>query len=348
MCKSPTSGGVVSHRTSNKLLLTSLESFSQDDKGNSPSAVSKLFTIGAFVVFLIAVEHLCRQVLLQCQKTWSRLTFSYYYYIHDLNLAKDFHPLLQIERNRFILARHIGIDFVSAMVVSYFGFKARYLNQDMIDTVIHRKPNRMSQAYDNRLFKYHPESARVIVLFLGYQIKNSYDTMIWNDGALFIAHHVLAFFTAWGALFPGASHYYAPFFLGYSEFSTATLCLLANFDDDFGVKGLGTAFPMGKVIFGAGFAVSFIFCRVIAWSTMSYYYLKDIMACFKANDPRLEGRKLWFHCLVGRNLYDWKARVGKSWISMSTLIAIHSEKERCMLLGPAGKRSLGFLLMGNF
>jgi hypothetical protein len=204
------------------------------------------------------------------------------------------HPLLENETNRFILARHIGIDLVSAVCVSYFGFKARYITQDMIDTVIHGKKNAMAQAYDNRLFKYHPEAVRVIVLFLGYQIKNSYDTMVWNDGALFIAHHILAFFTAWGALFPGASHYYAPFYLGYSEFSTATLCLLANFDDEFGIKGLGSAFPLTKVILGAAFAISFIVCRVMIWSTMSYFYLKDIIAVFKANDPRLVGRKTWF------------------------------------------------------
>ena len=192
------------------------------------------------------------------------------------------------------MARHVGIDFVSAALVSYFGFKARHITQDMIDKHLKGKKNAMPTAYDNRLFQYHAESARVILLFIGYQVKNSYDTIIWNDGILFIAHHILAFGTAWGALFPGAAHYYAPFYLGYSEFSTAALCLLANFDDDFGVRGLAAAFPMTKVVLGAFFAVSFIVCRVIIWTTHSVYYLQDVLACLKnKEDPRLVGRKAW-------------------------------------------------------
>lgn len=163
----------------------------------------------------------------------------------------------------------------------------------MIDKHVKGKKNAMPKAYDNRLFQYHPEAARVIVLFIGYQIKNSYDTVLWNDGAIFIAHHILSLGTAWGALFPGASHYYAPFYLGYSELSTAFLSLLVSFDDDFGIRGLSAAFPLPKVILGACFAVSFITCRVITWTTHSVYYLQDVRACLKAADPRLAGRKTW-------------------------------------------------------
>ncbi|CAJ1932719.1 unnamed protein product [Cylindrotheca closterium] len=255
-----------------RLFLATVKDFGEDEYGRTPTVQARLFTIGVFVVFLIGVEQLCRQILLA---------------------NVDFHPLLENETNRHILARHVGIDFVSAAVVSYFGFNARHLTQDMIDKHLRGKKNAMPKTYENRLFQYHPESARIILLFIGYQVKNSYDTLVWNDGALFIAHHILAFGTAWGALFPGAAHYYAPFYLGYSEISTAALCLLANFDDDFGVRGLAAAFPLTKVILGAIFAVSFIVCRVIIWTTHSVYYLQDVIACLKTDDPRIVGRKPW-------------------------------------------------------
>jgi hypothetical protein len=52
-------------RSTNPLILTSLESFGEDAKGQPPSTSAKLFTIGAFVVFLITMEQLCRLILLQ-------------------------------------------------------------------------------------------------------------------------------------------------------------------------------------------------------------------------------------------------------------------------------------------
>ena len=51
--------------------------------------------------------------------------------------------------------------------------------------------NPISPAYENRLFGYHPAAARLILYFLAYQIKNTFDTIVWNDGVEFILHHVL-------------------------------------------------------------------------------------------------------------------------------------------------------------
>jgi hypothetical protein len=99
--------------------------------------------------------------------------------------------------------------------------------------------------------------------------------------------------TGWGALIPGTAHYYAPFYFGVSEISTAVLCLLANFDDAHGVKGLADAFPMAKVVVGGLFAVCFIVCRVFMWSAVSYYYCRDAWYALKSDDARLEGRKTY-------------------------------------------------------
>jgi hypothetical protein len=195
--------------------------------------------------------------------------------------------------NRINCAKHIGVNSTALFTCLYLGFKARHILQDMYDTVIRGK-NAMSKAYDNRLFKYHPESARIAVIFLGYQIKNAYDSLYWGDDALLIGHHILAFFVALGAVFPGSVHYYVPFYLGLSEASSFALCLLVNFDDRHGMKGLGDEFPIAKAVIGVIFAVLFIIFRVFIWSTVSYYYCRDMWNVLGTNDPRLKGRKAYF------------------------------------------------------
>jgi hypothetical protein len=223
--------------------------------------------------------------LLQCR------THKIFPFCHrELCCRQHLHPLFEDETNRNILARHIGVDALSCFIVAYLGWKARHILQDMIDAAVWKKKS-MPKAYENRMFKYHPEACRICLYFFAYQVKNTYDTIVWNDGPEFIAHHVLTLFTAWGALIPGTAHFYAPFYLGISEASTAVLCLLANFDDVHGVKGLAEAFPIGKVFFGAIFAVTFLTCRVLMWSTVSYYYCRDCWNALSGNDPRLVGRK---------------------------------------------------------
>ena len=96
-------------------------------------------------------------------------------------------------------------------------------------------------------------------------------------------------------MFTGSAHFYGVFYLGISEASTAVLCLLANFDDEHGVKGLAEAFPLGKVVLGTSFAILFVICRVFMWSTVSYYYCRDAWNALKGtHDPRLQGRKTFF------------------------------------------------------
>ena len=97
---------------------------------------------------------------------------------------------------------------------------------------------------------------------------------------------------SWGAL--DGNHFYVPFYFGISEASTAVLCLLANFDDEFGVKGLADAYPLGKVILGGLFAVTFVICRVFCWSTVSFYYCRDAWhALQNKEDPRVQVRSAW-------------------------------------------------------
>jgi len=266
MCK-PDSNGPKAAEQSHSLVMISTKSFS----GGVPSFTSNITTIFAFVLFLVAVEQ------------------SWYQFLTSI---KDFHPIMDDETNRKILARHIGVDAFSAFVVTYMGWCGRHVVQDLVDATIGRKKGAMPLAYETRMFTYHPEAQRVLIYFIGYQFKNLYDTIIWNDGALFIAHHILALFSAYGGCF-GNAHFYALFYFGFSEVSTGVLCLLANFDDEHGVVGLGEAFPMGKVVLGGIFAGLFFVVRVLMWSTISYYYCRDVYYVLKGDDPR-KNNELWF------------------------------------------------------
>jgi len=250
--------------------LFSLESYSGHN--GVPNTTLQLRTVAAIILILFIIEFSLRQFF---------------------NSIREWHPVLEDETNRKVLARHIGVDAFSCFVVAYLGWEARHVVQDLIDATIGRKKNAMPVAYEGRMFTYHPEGQRVALFFASYQLKNTYDTIIWNDGLLFIVHHFFTLFTTWGALH-GNGHFYVLFYFGVSEISTGVLSLLANFDDEYGVVGLADAFPIIKICFGGLFTVLFIICRVFMWSTISYYYCRDAWNVVKGSDPRAEGYKTWY------------------------------------------------------
>ena len=94
-----------------------------------------------------------------------------------------------------------------------------------------------------------------------------------------------------GGMFPGCCHFYAIFYFGFSEISTAILCLLANFDPKYGIAGLDEAFPKTKLILGGLFVLSFIVCRLILWPYATYFFARDTMRAMKSNVPRVHGRR---------------------------------------------------------
>ena len=254
-----------------RLLLISVDSFCEN-KNTLPNKAALAVTISFMIAMLILSEMTFRQII---------------------DSMKDWHPVLEDDTNRLILARHVGVDSMACFIVTYLGFKARHVMKELTDVVFGRTPA-MTKAYENRMFKYQPEAARISLFFLSYQLKNMYDTIVWDDGALFIAHHVLTLGTIYGALWPGAAQFYAPFYFGISEFSTGVLCLLANFDDEHGAVGLADAFPMAKAVLGGFFAFTFIMCRVVMWCTVSYYFVPDAWNAIKGTkDPKFAGHIPW-------------------------------------------------------
>jgi TLC domain len=153
--------------------------------------------------------------------------------------------------------------------------------------------------YEARMFTYQPAAYRMCLFFFLYQVKNLIDTILWGDGIVFVAHHVMTLAVAYGTIVHCVSHAYAPFFFGISEISTAILCLLANFDDVHGVPGLAAAFPEGKVALGALFALAFIACRVVLWSFFGYYFVTDAMLAINNTDITRDAAKPWIRTFLG-------------------------------------------------
>lgn len=269
MCNPDTSKFSGSEQPRGKVMF-SIESFSRHN--GVPNATSQVITGSVIIFILLSIEMSLR------------LFFA---------SIKDFHPVLEDEINRQILARHIGVDAFSCFAVAFLGMKARHIVQDLIDATIGGKRGAMPVAYEGRIFTYQPEAQRIALYFVAFQLKNTYDTLVWNDGALFVAHHILTLLTTWGAL-QGFGHFYIVFYFGVSEISTGVLCLLANFDDEHGAVGLADAFPMIKIVLGGLFASLFIICRVFMWSTFSYHYCRDVWKVIAGPDPRAKGSLLWF------------------------------------------------------
>jgi hypothetical protein len=253
-------------------LMVSLDSFSGKD-GGPPSFASCAITSLAIIAFLTTMEMSMRHLLVSYQAS---------------------HPILENETNRNILARHVAVDVLACAIVFGMGWSSRHLCAGVTDAVFFGKPNAMPDAgHETRLFTYHPAGFRVSLFFFAYQIKNLYDTIAWNDGPEFIFHHCFSILTAYGAMVPGCGHVYTIFFFGMCEISTGVLCLLANFDDEHGVPGLGAAFPTAKVVLGGVFAVLFIVCRVVLWPVFSRYFAGDCLLALKGDDERTKPRRVW-------------------------------------------------------
>lgn len=261
--------------------MTDIKSF-HSPTGQPPRKASAFVTGLLFLLFLIISEQTLRAAF-----------FS----------MKHLHPILEDETNRGILARHVGVDFLSCFIVAALGWNARAIAYDMVTATLGGKNAMAPAGMEQRVFTYHPAGFRIALFFFVFQVKNLWDTIVWNDGPEFIFHHLASMLASYGAMYPSFGHFYAIFFLGLSEISTAVLCVLANFDDEFGVKGLGEAFPMAKVVVGALFVCLFILCRTIMWPIATYYFMRDARLALKGSGPRLDACKKWMKlfmfCLTG-------------------------------------------------
>ncbi len=237
------------------LLLSSSSFHCMDEKKEKapvvPSKKSMFLSI-AFIVALLA--------------TSERLQYTF------ITSKMDIHPILQEMTNRQILARHIGVDAFACLVIAYIGFMNRHILKEVCTL---NRTDELDKSFHSRIYTYQPEGTRVLLFFLSYQVKNLYDSWYWNDGIIFIAHHIFAGLTAWFGMYPGIASMYGLFFMGISEISTCVLCLLANFDPHFGINGLNEVFPNTKIALAVIFVILFLICRIVLWPIFTYHFLLD-------------------------------------------------------------------------
>ncbi|KAL7503982.1 hypothetical protein ACHAXN_003189 [Cyclotella atomus] len=294
MCRPNSNCTASLPRRPSRLLLTH-SSFVHDDKHahalstanpylhglGGPSLLSTLLTVAFYVAVLFLWEFAAYLFITQ--------------YVH-------INPILESQVNRQILARHIACDFSSLVYCAYLAISQRHICHDLLmaSPLYKRSDSMRTEDYEKRVFRYHPGCQRLMVIFFVYQVKNMYDSIYWNDGIEFVLHHIFAGMAAWGGMYPGCLHFYALFYFGFSEISTAILSLLANFDPIHGVEGLDEVFPITKIVLGGLFVVSFIICRVIAWPYVTYYFTQDALKAMKCTSKMAEGRrgyvKAIFYC----------------------------------------------------
>jgi hypothetical protein len=183
----------------------------------------------------------------------------------------------------------VGVDFTCCAVVAYLGLK----NSHLCHAMWYYPSSLHPSGSEKRMFTYHPEGHQILLFFMAYQIKNLFDTIIWNDGPEYVFHHIAAGSAAFFGMYPGYAHFYAIFFMGISEISTAVLVLLANFDEKLGIDGFSDAFPRIRIVLGVCFVILFILCRVIMWPIATYFFLKDAQTVLKLSTPKVKARKFY-------------------------------------------------------
>ena len=189
-------------------------------------------------------------------------------------------PFVKPQKNIIILGRHT-MDVVAMAGLVYAGFEAlQNFNGGGImgfgamtgDIIVNGK---VAAAGYERVYAYSSAAQRLCVFQIAYESKNFCDSLIHNDGALFLAHHLTTGIVSALATRPFL-HLYSCFFLGWSEVSTVFLCVLVCFDDEHGLPGLNKAYPTIMTITGVLFAASFTLFRVLIWPVLNYYFWSDM------------------------------------------------------------------------
>mmetsp|Transcript_2048 Transcript_2048/g.2907 ORF Transcript_2048/g.2907 Transcript_2048/m.2907 type:complete len:313 (+) Transcript_2048:80-1018(+) len=266
MCKNPTPKN-QNYRT--RLLLSKQSFYCVDEKGEKgplpPSLSSTLLSTSFLILLQFAVEHLTR--------------LFFYHFIMDT------HPIFADESNRMVLSRQLGTNVFMCTLVAILGLRSKHIMSGILSSIT-GKTSVDLESFEKRLYTYHPEAQQLLLFFFAYQIKNLYDSYVWNDGIEFLLHHVVSGIAAWGGMYPGICGSYAIFYMGISEVSTAVLSFLANFDDKLGVPGLDRAFPITRLATAFCFVILFIICRIILWPYVTYYFYNDCQRALKRNSPK--------------------------------------------------------------
>ena len=179
------------------------------------------------------------------------------------------------KKYRTIFGRHT-MDTVSMLTMSYMGYESlnNFGGFSSFSSLV--MPNGTVAAIGpERAYAFSAAAQRLCAFQVAYEAKNFCDSVIHNDGVVFLVHHTVTCLLSFLSLRPFL-HLYCAYFLGWSEISTAILCILVLFDQERGVPPLAKAAPVLMKVTGVAFAVAFIIFRVILWPYVNYFFWKDM------------------------------------------------------------------------
>lgn len=178
-------------------------------------------------------------------------------------------------RHRVLFGRHT-MDTAAMLTMSYMGYESltNFGGFDAFPALA--MPNGTIAAIGSeRAYAFSAAAQRLCTMQVAYELKNFCDSVIHNDGWIFLAHHTVTCLLSALSLRPFL-HLYCAYFLGWSEISTAILCILVLFDAERGVPPLAKAAPVLMKVTGASFAIAFIIFRIIIWPYVNYFYWQDM------------------------------------------------------------------------
>jgi len=153
---------------------------------------------------------------------------------------------------------------------------------------------------EGRLFGYLNEADMLLAGTFVYQTFDFFASMLVPEHrtAVFLTHHLLAAFTAWMSLEFQMVHYYAVFFGGCSEISTAFL-VLCDFDVYFPAER-GSFWGIIITFCQVSFTVTFLYYRVIGWWHVSFQLWSDVFhVAKKGRIEEYRPGKAWFlYCFL--------------------------------------------------
>jgi len=239
-------------------LLLELHEYSTNNDRPNHGVTNMWFTVAAFFAAMWVIEWTAKAF-------WSSI---------DSKFIKSEHA-------KTIMGRHTN-DFLAMAAISFTGWQGlmSFGGWGAYASLI--KDGQELAIGAERVYQFSAACQRLCVLQLAYEAKNFCDSIIHNDGPIFLAHHFLAGFAALAASTP-FMHVYAAFYLGYSEISTMVLCVIVLFDKDRGLPGLADAYPLVMQVTGVLFAVLFTLYRIVLWPWVSYYFWIDMMHLMEHN-----------------------------------------------------------------
>lgn len=129
-----------------------------------------------------------------------------------------------------------------------------------------------------RVYARMPHGTRLAMIHFAWEVKNTFDSYVWNDGVVFIAHHLSAAGLCLLGMRDDSFLLYASYFMGVSEASSAVLSLVACFDDEKPVgQLLSRALPKARLALALAFGVLFVVFRCVLWPVASAAFWQDAL-----------------------------------------------------------------------